>query len=173
MKPIEKEFSQGVKILLERMESNPEDFVGGDDPPYHPPKFGMFSDLMKDVIRGDRVRNWEDWYLFTKAEQSALIQTYKNMMRARFDQGIMKKLLEEPEDAGVRLRSRPHPSNGPITIDQITKEALETLEKEFDKEMLQPKKFMLNPSQVKMAQKMGMSPAEYAVKVARMKEACK
>jgi hypothetical protein len=148
MKPIEKEFSQGVKILLERMESNPEDFVGSDEPPYHPPKFGMFSDLMKDVIRGDRVRNWEDWYLFTKAEQSALIQTYKNMMRARFDQGIMRKLLEEREESPRSKGAKP------LTIDRITREALETLEKEFDKEMLQPKKFMLNATQWNLANKL-------------------
>jgi hypothetical protein len=167
MKPIEKEFGQGVKILLERMENNPEDFVGSDDPErmYETPKFRVFADLMRDVVRGDKVKHWEDWYLLTKEEQAALIQGYKNMMRSRFDQGIMKRLLEEPEDVGVRLRSRSHPSNGPLTIDQITREALETLEKEFDKGMLHPNKFLLNPSQVAIAQKMGMSPADYAKKI--------
>jgi len=30
----------------------------------------------------------------TKAEQTALIEGYKDMMRARFDQGVMRKLLE-------------------------------------------------------------------------------
>ncbi len=153
MKPIEKEFSQGVKILLERMQNNPEDFVGGDDP-YKAPKFEMFADLMRDVVRGDKVKHWQDWYLLTKEEQTALIQGYKNMMRSRFDQGIMRKLLEEPEDAGVRLRSKSHPSNGPLTIDRITKEALETLEKEFDKGMLQPKQFLLNATQWNLANKL-------------------
>ena len=153
MKPIEKEFSQGVKILLERMKNNPEDFVEGDDP-YKAPKFEMFADLMRDVVRGDKVKHWQDWYLLTKEEQTALIQGYKNMMRSRFDQGIMRKLLEEPEDAGVRLRSKSHPSNGPLTIDRITKEALETLEKEFDKGMLQPKQFLLNATQWNLANKL-------------------
>ena len=169
MKPIEKEFSQGVKILLERMQNNPEDFVGTDEPPYSPPKFGMFSDLMRDILRGEKVRHWDDWHLLTKAEQSALVQGYKDMMRARFDLGIMKKLLEEPEEKPAWKISK-----GPLTADQITRDALKILEKEFSKTidngMLgaalgEPKKFLLNPSQVKMAQKMGVSPAEYARKI--------
>lgn len=171
MKPIEKEFSQGVKILLERMENNPEDFVGTDEPPYYPPKFSMFADLMRDILRGEKVRHWDDWHLLTKAEQSALIQGYKDMMRARFDMGIMKKLLEEPEDAGIKLKSRSHPSNGPLTANQITQDALKILEKEFENGLLvgappaTPKKFLLNPSQMTLAQKMGMSPYDYAKKI--------
>jgi len=149
MKPTEKEFCQGVKILLERMQNNPEDFVGGDDP-YKAPKFEMFADLMNDVIRGERVKNWQDWYLFTKAEQSALIQTYKNMMRARFDQGIIRTLLEEPVQPIIKKEYY----DKPLTIDRITREALETLEKEFDKEMLQPKQFLLNATQWNLANKL-------------------
>ncbi len=163
MKPIGKEFSQGVKILLERMENNPEDFVGSDDPErmYETPKFRIFADLMRDVVRGDKVKHWEDWYLLTKEEQAALIQGYKNMMRARFDQGIMKRLLEEPEPPIVKKEYYAKP----LTISQITHEALETLQQELDREMLQPKKFLLNPSQVTLANKLGMSPADYAKKI--------
>lgn len=170
MKPIEKEFSQGVKILLERMENNPEDFVGTGN---GYPKFGMFADLMRDVIRGNRVKDWDDWYLFTKAEQSALVEGYKKMMRARFDQGVMMRLLEEPEDAGIKLKSRSHPSNSPLTPADITRHALGVLEKEFskkiDKGVLEsatatPTKLMLNPTQMKLAQKLGMSPIDYAIK---------
>lgn len=159
MKPIEKEFSQGVKILLERMQNNPEDFVSND----RYPKFGMFADLMRDVIRGNRIKDWEDWYLFTKAEQSALIEGYKTMMRSRFDQGIMQRLLEEPQDAGIKLKSRSHSSNGPLTADQITRDALEILEKEFDdtisRGMLgtaleEPKKFLLNATQWNLVNKL-------------------
>lgn len=159
MKPIEKEFSQGVKILLERMENNPEDFVSEDVYP----KFRMFADLMRDVVRGNRVKDWDDWYLFTKAEQSALIEGYKTMMRSRFDQSIMRRLLEEPQDAGIKIKSRSHPSNGPLTADQITRDALDILEKEFDdtisRGMLgaaldEPKKFFLSPTQWNLANKL-------------------
>jgi hypothetical protein len=150
MKPIEKEFSQGVKILLERMENNPEDFINADEPPYHSPKFKMFADLMHDVIRGDKVKHWQDWYLFTKAEQTALIEGYKNMMRAKFDQGVMRKLLGEPVETIIKKEYY----GKPLTIDQITREALETLEKEFDKGMLQPKQFLLNATQWNLANKL-------------------
>lgn len=165
MKPIEKEFSQGVKILLERMENNPEDFLGSDDPEriYETPKFRVFADLMRDVVRGDKVKHWEDWYLLTKEEQAALIQGYKNMMRSRFDQGIMKRLLEEPEEI-VSEKAR-WGNATPLTANDITNEALKILGKELEKGMLQPKKFLLNPSQVAVAQKMGMTPAEYAKKI--------
>jgi hypothetical protein len=163
MKPIEKEFSQGVKILLERMENNPEDFVGSDDPErmYETPKFRIFADLMRDVVRGDKVKHWEDWYLLTKEEQAALIQGYKNMMRSRFDQGIMKRLLEEPEEPTIKKEYYA----SPLTINQITNESLKILEQELDRGMLRPKKFLLNPSQMAVAQKMGISPADYAKKI--------
>ena len=160
MKPIEKEFSQGVKILLERMENNPEDFVGTDEPPYSPPKFGMFADLMRDVVRGNRVKDWEDWYLFTKEEQAALIQGYKNMMRSRFDRGIMQKLLEEPEEK-VRFGKKDYNLGTPLTADQITRHALGILEKEFSKSIDEgvlntatPKKLLLNPTQWNLANKL-------------------
>jgi len=166
MKPTEKEFSQGVKILLDRMQNNPEDFIGGDDP-YKAPKFELFAKLMNDVIRGDRVKNWQDWYLFTKAEQTALIEGYKNMMRARFDQGIMSKLLEEP-----RPYIKPEYYGKPLTTSAIQKEALRVLEEKFVEEYINnpttpksPATFKLTQPQVALANKLGLSPAEYARKL--------
>jgi hypothetical protein len=155
MKSIEKEFSQGVKILLERMQNNPEDFVTS----YHSddePKFGMFADLMRDIVRGDKVK-WDDWHLFTKAEQTALIEGFKEMMRARFDQGIMSKLLEEPKYEDF---SKKEYYGKPLTINQITNESLRLLEKQFANP--KPTTFTLNSSQLKLAQKLGLSPEDYA-----------
>ena len=157
MKPIEKEFSQGVKILLERMQNNPEDFLTGYDS-HNEPKFGLFADLMKDVIRGTRVKQWDDWYLFTKAEQSALIQGYKDMMRARFDQGVMRKLLEDPNEPVVKKEYY----GKPLTASAITNHALRVLQDEYAKN---PTTFKLTQSQVAMANKLGLSPAEYARKL--------
>jgi hypothetical protein len=160
MKAIEKEFSQGVKILLERMQNNPEDFVGTDEPPHRTPKFSMFGDLMRDVIRGDKVKHWDDWYLLTKEEQNALIQGYKGMMRSRFDQGIMKRLLDEPEDRGIGIY-QPTKGRGPLTADQITRDALAILEKEFNKSIdegvlnpARPKKLLIGPAQWNLANKL-------------------
>ena len=155
MKPIEKEFSQGVKIMLERMQNNPEDFVGTDEPPHRTPKFSIFADLMRDVVRGDKVKHWDDWYLLTKEEQSALIQGYKNMMRSRFDRGVMKRLLDEPEEK-VRFGKKDYNLGKPLTVDQITNEALTLLGKElsnsidkgvFREATATPKQMLLNPTQ--------------------------
>ena len=162
MKPIEKEFSQGVKILLERMQNNPEEFVGTDDPEtiYKTPKFVIFADLMREILRGDKVKHWDDWHIFTKAEQSALLEGYKTMMRARFDRGIMQRLLEEPEDRGIGVYPPMSKKTGkPLTANQITRDALEILEKEFDKGMLgqtlsEPKKFLLDATQWNLANKL-------------------
>lgn len=165
MKPIEKEFSQGVKILLERMQNNPEDFVGTDEPPYYPPKFSMFGDLMRGILRGEKVRHWDDWHLLTKAEQSALIQGYKDMMRDRFDMGIMKRLLEEPEER-VRFGKKDYNLGTPLTADQTTQDALTILEKELsnsiNKKVLEsamqkyevPNKLLLNPTQWNLVNKL-------------------
>jgi hypothetical protein len=161
MKPIEKEFSQGVKILLERMQNNPEDFVTGYDS-HNKPKFSMFSDLMRDVLRGDRViKQWDDWYLFTKAEQSALIQGYKDMMRARFDQGVMRKLLEDPNEPVIK----PEYFGKSITASAITNHALRVLEDKFAKT---PTKLMINPSQIALANKLGISTEEYARRLSQI-----
>ena len=157
MKPTEKEFCKGVKILLERMKNNPEDFVTSFHS-HDEPKFGMFADLMKDVIRGNKVKEWEDWYLFTKAEQTALIEGYKDMMRDRFDQGVMNKLLEEPKQPVIK----PEYYGKPLTASQITNHALRVLQDEYVKN---PTLFKLNPSQVAMANKLGLSPAEYTRKL--------
>jgi hypothetical protein len=161
MKPTEKEFCQGVKILLERMKNNPEDFVTS----YHShdePKFGMFADLMKDVVSSNKTKHWEDWYLFTKAEQTALIEGYKDMMRTRFDQGIMRKLLEEPQEPVVKKEYY----GKPLTLSTIQNEALKALEQAYAKNHTKnPTTFNLTPSQVAMANKLGLSPAEYANKL--------
>ena len=165
MKPIEKEFCQGVKILLERMKNNPEDFVGSDDP-YQVPKFELFHDLMKDIVSGSKVKQWQDWYLLTKAEQTALIEGYKDMMRARFDQGVMRRLLEEPQEPVIK----PEYYGKPLTTSAIQTEALRVLEEKFAQEYTKnhtknPTTFKLTPSQVAMANKLGLSPAEYANKL--------
>lgn len=156
MKPIEKEFSQGVKILLERMENNPEDFIGTSR---GYPKFGMFADLMRDILKGNKVRDWDDWYLFTKAEQDALVGGFKKMMRSRFDQGIMQRLLDDPE--GVTREPEGW------AIDHALKALGDKYEWDIKQGLLtgaptaKPKQFKLNPSQLEMAKQLGISPIEY------------
>lgn len=159
MKPIEKEFSKGVKILIQRMKDNPEDFMGGVN--NMSPKFRTFADLMYDVIRGNKVKDWHEWYLFTKAEQTALIEGFKDMMRDRFDKDIMSKLLEEPEQPFLK----PEYYATPLTASAITNHALRVLQDEYAKN---PTMFKLNPSQVALANKLGVSTEEYARKLSQI-----
>lgn len=95
------EFSAGVKILLERMKSNPEDFelidydisliqgVQG--------RFYTFATAMEQMILGkeDREHPWKDWQYFTEEERQALIDGFKEMKRAKFDKGIMERVFDE------------------------------------------------------------------------------
>lgn len=110
------EFSAGVKILLERMKSNPEDFelidydmsliqgVQG--------RFYNFAVAMEQVILGDDKGNpWKDWQYFTEEERQALIAGFKEMKRTKFDKGIMERVFDEQyierQKEAIRLSKQP------------------------------------------------------------------
>jgi len=127
MKPIEKEFSRGVKILIERMKNNPEEFISMSKY-VDTPKFQDFSAKMRCVIRGETklIKDWEDWQVLTKEEQTALIDGFKDMMRERFDRAVVELSLAEPEKY-IELS-------------------------DFD--LASPKKITLNPSQIAAIKKL-------------------
>lgn len=95
------EFCAGVKILLERMESNPEDFemvefdMAADQGVQG--RFYQFAQSMDDVILGkqNKDRPWRDWQYFTEEERQALIDGFKKMKRANFDKHIMERVFDE------------------------------------------------------------------------------
>lgn len=95
------EFCAGVKILLERMKSNPEDFelLEYDASLMHSVKgrFYEFAQAVEGVILGktDKDRPWKDWQYFTEEERQALIAGFKEMKRAKFDKGIMERVFDE------------------------------------------------------------------------------
>ena len=95
------EFCAGVKILLERMKSNPEDFEMID---YDPSilqgvqgRFYQFAQSMDDMVIGkqDKNRPWRDWQYFTKEERQALLGGFKEMKRAKFDKEIIERVFDE------------------------------------------------------------------------------
>lgn len=139
MKP--EEFCEGVKILLARMESNPEDFdVEKRDyrrdplnPSMHTPKFYWFHEMMVRLLRGDDVKSYLDWAALHKAEKAALVNGFKNMMRKKFSEGVVKSLLEEKKPE----------------LD------LAELMGTYAQKVSQPgKKLMLNPVQVELLKRM-------------------
>ena len=122
------EFCAGVKILLERMKSNPEDFelleydmslIQGIQG-----RFFQFAVSMEQMILGDDKGNpWKDWQYFTEEERQALIAGFKEMKRAKFDKGIMERVFDEQyverQREELRKSSQPqyyHPSHQPPPV---------------------------------------------------------
>jgi hypothetical protein len=95
------EFCAGVKILLERMKSNPEDFeiiqydigMGRDVRG----RFYNFAQSIEGIILGtvEKGRPYRDWHYFTDEERQALIAGFKEMKRAKFDKEIMERVFDE------------------------------------------------------------------------------
>lgn len=99
-----KEFCAGVRILVERMQTNPEDF-GEDDTDLANMrirkqfKFSQIARRLENVITGHRkdetLANWPEWHYLTQAEQDALIEAFKNMRRTEFDKRIMERVFDD------------------------------------------------------------------------------
>ena len=96
------EFCSGVKILLERMQSNPEDFEMLEFNPSNMfevrGRFYEFAKSMECVVTGKNkqavLEQWSDWHMFTEAEQNALTEGYKAMRRNKFDADILGRLMD-------------------------------------------------------------------------------
>lgn len=94
------EFCAGVKILLERMKSNPEDFEKHDydmaTNNFIEGRFYDFAKLIGQVVyAGETERPWADWHCFTEEERQALIAGFKEMKRTQFDKNIMERVFDE------------------------------------------------------------------------------
>ena len=94
------EFCAGVKILLERMKSNPEDFQQHDydmaTNNFIEGRFYDFAKLIGQVVyAGETERPWADWHCFTEEERQALIAGFKEMKRTQFDKSIMERVFDE------------------------------------------------------------------------------
>jgi len=91
--------NEGVKILIERMESNPEDFAERDfdeNGKMSRGKFRSVAELLKKRLSGERPA-WDAMNVLTTEEIEALTAAYVEMERKKFTNGVMAKLLEEPE----------------------------------------------------------------------------
>lgn len=95
------EFCAGVKILLERMKSNPEDFEMLD---FNAATFksieGRFLDIAKSLAKviscaDDKDILWQQWRYFTEEERQALIAGFIEMKRAKFDKETMERVFDD------------------------------------------------------------------------------
>lgn len=97
-----KEFCSGVKMLLERMETNPEDFemLEYDASMMHSVrgKFYEFGKNLESIVSGqnkaDTMKHFRDWHIMTKEEHNALIAGYKEMRRKKFDADVLTRLMD-------------------------------------------------------------------------------
>lgn len=81
-----------MKILIDRMESNPEDFIRGTPPSFEyespTPKFAHISGSLEDMLRGKEDRR--DYFIhLTAEEKTALVVAYRNMMRQAFTASVI------------------------------------------------------------------------------------
>ena len=126
------EFSAGVKILLQRMETNPEEFfdAGGHSPRTQSPKFeGLMEQIINHKV-GQMVSASSITPCFTQAEFDALFEGYSKIRRKAFDDYVMSQILDPKQNDGVTLKNIKHPTKL-MTTASITNDALRILENEL------------------------------------------
>ena len=97
------ELCGGVKILIERMKSHPEEFADIDSTLGQHKWNGVMSSSMWDK----NVTCWDD--VLTPAEVEALKEARANIMRTKFTNLVMARLLKDQEEEKVEA---PYPSGG-------------------------------------------------------------
>jgi hypothetical protein len=92
------EFSAGVKILLQRMETHPEEFYEPQykvdsirTPKWHNVMTSVLQIKFKESARGDAL-------FFTEAEVDALYAGYSNIRRKTFDDYVMGSVLNPEQE---------------------------------------------------------------------------
>lgn len=135
------DISPAVTALLERMDTNPEEFIDGE---YSYVKHGVGS-LINDT-------RWENvtWTMlgdgskaltiFTPEETNAYITKLSAMMRRKLEEDVCQELLK-PQRNPEQMELFPNQSSFPprarpgsiITAKQVTAEALKILSDELDK----------------------------------------
>lgn len=120
------ELCDGVKMLIERMQNNPDDFdYTGRLYEHH----SMINEL-SEVPKGHQ----RLWFL-SDVEKKALIDAYKEMHKTKFTAGVVQAILNPPEYDINMDRPYQKPSTM-LAPPSMMKQAREILNQEFDKEYL-------------------------------------
>jgi len=118
------EFCVGVKILLERMDTNPEEFMM----PVNTMKGAKWSNLMSSILSRKLEKDVRgDGNFLTDAEVDAVFKKYTVLRRKQFDDHVMREVLA-PEE---KLSYPPLPKSSPLSKQQIINDSLRILEKEL------------------------------------------
>lgn len=91
----DEQISEGVALLLRRMETNPEEF---SESPTRGGKWSHIVNALEARINGHNAESWMSDY-----EVQILWETYCRVKQKEFHEGVMRKLLveEEPTFSGV------------------------------------------------------------------------
>jgi hypothetical protein len=120
------EYCVGVKILLERMDTNPEEFIA----PFNQIKGARWSNLMSGIIAHKLEKDVRgDVNFLTEAEVDAVFKKYKALRRKAFDDHILREVLGADE----QLSSYSKPKSI-LTSQTITEQSLQILQRELLKQ---------------------------------------
>lgn len=97
---MDNDICDGVKILCERMETNPEDF-------WYDGKFHTFGKEIDDYL-ADPVGPKSRMHIFNDVEREMLVVSYKKLCRTFYTRKVIETLVTEPEKEklkGARKRN--------------------------------------------------------------------
>lgn len=103
---------EGVRILIDRMESSPEDFVRAPGTynvglDYPSPKFHHIASALEAIIQGQDPDGRDRFAHLTAEEKTALLVAYRKMMRQAFTASVIAQLFEpkeEPESKAKQVK---------------------------------------------------------------------
>lgn len=86
---------EGVRILIDRMESSPEDFVYDTNNVHvqRTPKFYYITDQLNQILEGGTKYNM--FSHLTSEEKTALIVAFRKMMRQAFTAQVIARTFED------------------------------------------------------------------------------
>ena len=119
------ELCDGVKMLIERMQTNPEDFE-------YDGKLQGYSNTMEELLR--KPSSHQPMWFLNESEKQALVAAYTSMFKSNFTAGVVQAILSPKPDYDFNM-DRPYgaPSK-PIASKAMMNQARELLNKEFEKE---------------------------------------
>jgi hypothetical protein len=103
--------NDGVKILLARMETHPEEFIAPLNTGAS--KWGYLIESYMDSLDTE--------------DQQAIKNGYKKIHQQRFTEAVMEELLDPHEDAQQELSLNPYNVTGSVTSGNVTITSCQTL----------------------------------------------
>lgn len=174
------EFSDFTKLVLARMESNPEEFCT-----LHMTGYSRWQGLtrgLEALARGDtHAKDFGVLWPLTDEERAALLESYRKLYLNELHRDMLKNIVsgaDKPQiDPNTYTYSndinpikgsvlRASTTNTLLTSAQMMKQSQAVLDTEFDRayakaEGTKVQRFTLNPTQVATAQKLGIPLSEY------------